>query len=581
MKEKTGRMKGSKGSYTTAQAVVRQYMPHPKRFRHVWNKRVGDSAVYFWRPIPPNKKYIALGMCVTTTEDPPELDTVHCVPRKWVQPTDMQPKQIWNDAGTGGKAGSIWEVNEFGMMIAMEGHFPPEGTFFKLRAEAFQLQSTDVHDAVVKTAAKTYQDMNIEEPSVVTCDEYYKISDEPVGSKVQGSWWRPVVPPGYVYFGDQFQLRRPRGERDLPLTQALIAPDNTELFAKPADWKRVWKKKSGAATGWGAPDDNIMLWRAVPPSTDYVCLGDVADRNVKDHPLYKQPPTFIEDSAESSEASAEARSRVPELECFRCVHKALLSEKPMGQRIWDDKGTWGLHGSIWANPPPGNLWTFTEETNTAPVCVSYSLLADHTPLETRQVAKATRKFTAEDPKQQLSFDVGETFIITYDEMHTGKSLSNLDAWVEGYALATPDKRAFIPLSCIEFVTTRSCVAGDSGDKRFTKGDPVVALEYEGTTWKGFLTKDPTKIIEFDRSSVAPVVPKEGDKAKMTEKIDLAKDWDKSSKIDYVFFHLNPEGKLEPFAQEDNVLIAAAEARKMEKVQVSDVTLSTGRVLNFE
>ena len=61
-------MKGSKGSFQTAKHVARQYMPHPKRFRHVWKKRVGESAVYFWRPVPPSKKFIALGMVVTCAD---------------------------------------------------------------------------------------------------------------------------------------------------------------------------------------------------------------------------------------------------------------------------------------------------------------------------------------------------------------------------------------------------------------------------------------------------------------------------------------------------------------------------------
>ena len=161
------------------------------------------------------------------------------------------------------------------------------------------------------------------------------------------------MPPGHVFFGDYFHA----GFRDLPLVQALMSPDNEELFAKPQDWKRVWKKKSGTK------NDLIMVWRAVPPSTDYVTLGDVCDRNIRGKPMYKDPPTVLQGSEEGK------KSRVPELETFRCVHKALLVEKPLGQQMWNDKGTWGSNGGVWAAPPPGNFFIFNEHNRNAPQTV--------------------------------------------------------------------------------------------------------------------------------------------------------------------------------------------------------------------
>eukprot|EP01049_Picozoa_sp_SAG25_P000109 SAG25_NODE_3_length_30426_cov_8.268210_38_plen_49_part_00 len=35
------------------------------------------------------------------------------MPRKWVMPTELRPQLVWNDAGTGGRPGSLWTVNEY------------------------------------------------------------------------------------------------------------------------------------------------------------------------------------------------------------------------------------------------------------------------------------------------------------------------------------------------------------------------------------------------------------------------------------------------------------------------------------
>ena len=52
---------------------------------------------------------------------------------------------------------------------------------------------------------------------------------------------------------------------------------------------------------------DIYVWRAVPPSDDFVALRDVATNN----------------------------HDVPTIPSYRCVHKALLVEKPLGLQIWN------------------------------------------------------------------------------------------------------------------------------------------------------------------------------------------------------------------------------------------------------
>ena len=45
--------------------------------------------------------------------------------------------------------------------------------------------------------------------------------------------------------------------------------DQTPLLVQPVDFRLLWTDK-----GAGASQDG-SIWRAVPPSNDYICLGDV------------------------------------------------------------------------------------------------------------------------------------------------------------------------------------------------------------------------------------------------------------------------------------------------------------------
>lgn len=41
--------------------------------------------------------------------------------------------QVWDDAGTEGRAGSIWIVNSLHLMAAGSGHDPPQGPFWDMK----------------------------------------------------------------------------------------------------------------------------------------------------------------------------------------------------------------------------------------------------------------------------------------------------------------------------------------------------------------------------------------------------------------------------------------------------------------
>ncbi|CAM9959439.1 unnamed protein product, partial [Hapterophycus canaliculatus] len=113
--------------------VCQSLFPKPVRFREVWKQVPGDKALFVWRPVPPSSAFVAMGMVITTTEEPPPQDSVRCVPRRWVVESTFKPVKVWDDAGTEGRAGSIWMVNSLHLMAAVVGHDPPQGPFWDMK----------------------------------------------------------------------------------------------------------------------------------------------------------------------------------------------------------------------------------------------------------------------------------------------------------------------------------------------------------------------------------------------------------------------------------------------------------------
>ena len=116
-----------------------------RRFHLKWHKEDGEQKLYCWQAVPPDPKWVAVGMIFTTTADTPPLSALRCVPRRWVVPSTMQPTLLWNDAGSGGRPGSLWRMNEHGLLAANKG-FPyaaPSGTAWRFKAMTWGLSAAD------------------------------------------------------------------------------------------------------------------------------------------------------------------------------------------------------------------------------------------------------------------------------------------------------------------------------------------------------------------------------------------------------------------------------------------------------
>jgi hypothetical protein len=111
----------------------------------------------------------------------------------------------------------------------------------------------------------------------------------------------PNAPRGVWFFGAHAQNNYKPAKGCVPAIRAL----NPELVMPPASWQLIWWDK-----GSGAQMDG-SLWRAVPPSDDYVCLGSVARKG------YGAPKT----------------------KRYGCVHRCMIVKSKLGKSLWDDRGT--------------------------------------------------------------------------------------------------------------------------------------------------------------------------------------------------------------------------------------------------
>ena len=106
--------------------LVEQLLPAPARYRLVWHdKGAFTRRIYLWRPVPPSAQFVALGMLATAGDEPPPLDAVCCVPRRWCEHA-VATRRVWRDDGQGGRPGSLWATPGMELLLAVQGHEPSE-----------------------------------------------------------------------------------------------------------------------------------------------------------------------------------------------------------------------------------------------------------------------------------------------------------------------------------------------------------------------------------------------------------------------------------------------------------------------
>jgi hypothetical protein len=125
------------GNQKTSRAVLAAVFPYPLRFKQAWHLARGDRFLYAWKAVAP-EGFLALGTICSTTDEPPDVSCMRCVPAAWCIPSSVTPTKLWDDTGSGGgKPGSIWTVNSMDMMTIVAGHEPPKEIFYELKNNRF------------------------------------------------------------------------------------------------------------------------------------------------------------------------------------------------------------------------------------------------------------------------------------------------------------------------------------------------------------------------------------------------------------------------------------------------------------
>ena len=125
------------GTSENIKLVFERLCPHPLKYSQVWKKELDNNSLYVWKPIPPSDEYVAIGMLTTTDAKEPSVELTRCVPAGWVVPHTVVPHRYWDDAGTGGKQGSMWVGDDFGLLTAAASLELPNRKFCALWKSEF------------------------------------------------------------------------------------------------------------------------------------------------------------------------------------------------------------------------------------------------------------------------------------------------------------------------------------------------------------------------------------------------------------------------------------------------------------
>ena len=138
------------------------YAPHPAAFRRVWGKVAEEKSknkqedrskpLYAWEPLPPMPDCVALGMLFATTLEQPDVTSVRVMHRAWTRVAAEMPTQLWDDRGMGGRAKSLWMVNNLNLVWATNGWNQPPGPFYEMRPWPFTLKDIS-HELILTDGA--------------------------------------------------------------------------------------------------------------------------------------------------------------------------------------------------------------------------------------------------------------------------------------------------------------------------------------------------------------------------------------------------------------------------------------------
>ena len=107
-------------------AVRDRWLPTAVAFRRLWEITTGRTSLYVWTPVAP-EGFISIGLGVSTTPEPPALDSVRCLPQAWVVPATAKPRLLFDNVGMQSrKPGGLWRIGSMGLLALGRDRDPPE-----------------------------------------------------------------------------------------------------------------------------------------------------------------------------------------------------------------------------------------------------------------------------------------------------------------------------------------------------------------------------------------------------------------------------------------------------------------------
>jgi len=171
--------------------------------------------------------------------------------------------------------------------------------------DAAQIQ-TDLSEIKAVERQQIINELSYRLETKESCDLNKQWTDSGSGADLDGNFYVPSVANNvYIIGGFGSQTK---GKSNCVTVVSLPAnnPEGTPvLLVSPIEWKMIWNDK-----GSGAEKDGSM-WEAIPPDSNYRCLGTVPQRT------YKKP----------------------DIPNYRCVHNSLTEKVVSSELVWSDRGS--------------------------------------------------------------------------------------------------------------------------------------------------------------------------------------------------------------------------------------------------
>jgi hypothetical protein len=130
--------------------------------------------------------------------------------------------------------------------------------------------------------------------------------DKGIVADLEGYFFKPQLPKDYFYIGG-YGAQKESGKHCVKIARS--SPSNPKtaksLLVPPKEWTLIWRSVGSNARNHGS------MWRAVPPSKDYTCIGSIARTG------YDKP----------------------NLPNYRCVRSILVDKVSSSTIVWSDEGS--------------------------------------------------------------------------------------------------------------------------------------------------------------------------------------------------------------------------------------------------